>query len=110
MKYLQDILRPIVSEIVHQNRSVELDATRRTKSDDEAQEEAETVLIAYVQWTMREILKSGKQCPPGMKAVFRAIREQILKTFPTDKVAVYTAVTSFIFLRFFNAGMQRLRL
>ncbi|TPX37934.1 hypothetical protein SeMB42_g06785 [Synchytrium endobioticum] len=105
MNYLHGVLQPIIKEIIKQNRIVEIDPIKRTKTDNEAQEEAETVLMAYVQWTMREILASSKRAPPGMKAVFRSIREEISHKFPADKIAIYTAVTSFIFLRFFNAAI-----
>ncbi|TPX30360.1 hypothetical protein SmJEL517_g06048 [Synchytrium microbalum] len=87
MKYLQDILQPIVKEIIKQNRSTELDPLKRENQNSEAQDEAQTVLIAYVQWTLRSILSSSKKCPKGMKTIFRTIRSEIVKTFPTDKAS-----------------------
>uniref|UniRef100_A0A3Q2XZR8 RAS p21 protein activator 2 n=1 Tax=Hippocampus comes TaxID=109280 RepID=A0A3Q2XZR8_HIPCM len=51
------------------------------------------------------ITQSNANCPPSMCAVFRSLRHLACKRFPADPHVQYSAVSSFVFLRFFAVAV-----
>uniref|UniRef100_A0A8C5TKT1 RAS p21 protein activator 3 n=1 Tax=Malurus cyaneus samueli TaxID=2593467 RepID=A0A8C5TKT1_9PASS len=78
MHYLQVTLKPIIDEFVFQEN-----------------------LRQYVDRIFTVITKSGVSCPTVMCDIFFSLRESAAKRFQGDLDVRYTAVSSFIFLRFF---------
>uniref|UniRef100_UPI00358FE584 ras GTPase-activating protein 3-like isoform X2 n=1 Tax=Myxine glutinosa TaxID=7769 RepID=UPI00358FE584 len=58
-------------------------------------------LKQYVTQVFRAVMDSAKHCPTVMSDIFFSLRQSAIKHFPDDPDVKYTAVSSFIFLRFF---------
>uniref|UniRef100_A0A8C4NBC2 RAS p21 protein activator 3 n=1 Tax=Eptatretus burgeri TaxID=7764 RepID=A0A8C4NBC2_EPTBU len=58
-------------------------------------------LKQYVTQVFRAVMDSAKHCPTVMSDIFFSLRQSAIKHFPDDQDVKYTAVSSFIFLRFF---------
>uniref|UniRef100_A0A3Q3WI15 Uncharacterized protein n=1 Tax=Mola mola TaxID=94237 RepID=A0A3Q3WI15_MOLML len=62
-------------------------------------------LQGYVQKVFSSITQSSSSCPPHMCDVFRSLRHLACKRFPADPHVQYSAVSSFVFLRFFAVAV-----
>ncbi|CAB1347744.1 unnamed protein product, partial [Coregonus sp. 'balchen'] len=62
-------------------------------------------LQGYVQKVFSSITQSSSSCPPLMCDVFRSLRHMASKRFPDDPHVQYSAVSSFVFLRFFAVAV-----
>ncbi|KAI2653955.1 Ras GTPase-activating protein 2 [Labeo rohita] len=62
-------------------------------------------LQGYVHKVFTSITQSSSSCPPLMCDVFRSLRQLASKRFPADPHVQYSAVSSFIFLRFFAVAV-----
>ncbi|XP_028320374.1 ras GTPase-activating protein 2 isoform X3 [Gouania willdenowi] len=62
-------------------------------------------LQVYVQKVFTSITQSSSSCPPLMCDVFKALRHLACKRFPGDPHVQYSAVSSFVFLRFFAVAV-----
>uniref|UniRef100_A0A8C9WSG3 RAS p21 protein activator 3 n=1 Tax=Scleropages formosus TaxID=113540 RepID=A0A8C9WSG3_SCLFO len=97
MHYLQVTLKPIIDEVSipphhcswMNDRNVNGDIFKNTEN-----------LRQYVDRIFTVITKSGVSCPTVMCDIFSSLRESAAKRFQDPDVR-YTAVSSFIFLRFF---------
>ena len=49
--------------------------------------------------------ESADTCPQPLKQIFYNLRQDVSKQFPDKKQFQYVGVSSFIFLRFFNAAV-----
>ncbi|XP_010829834.1 PREDICTED: ras GTPase-activating protein 3 [Bison bison bison] len=99
MQYLHVTLRPAIEEICQSHKSCEIDPVRL--KDGESLESNMENLRQFVDRVFSVITKSGVSCPTVMCDIFFSLREAAAKRFQDDLDVRYTAVSSFIFLRFF---------
>ncbi|XP_036400983.1 ras GTPase-activating protein 3-like isoform X2 [Megalops cyprinoides] len=99
MHYLQVTLKPIIDEICADHRPCEIDPVKLKESEN--LETNRENLRQYVDQIFSVITKSGVSCPTVMCAIFFSVRESAATRFEEDQDVRYTAVSSFIFLRFF---------
>ncbi|XP_066433336.1 ras GTPase-activating protein 3 isoform X1 [Eleutherodactylus coqui] len=99
MHYLQVTLKPIIDEICELHKPCEIDPVKL--KDGENLESNKENLKNYVDQIFNVITKSGVSCPTVMCDIFFSLRESAAKRFQDDPDVRYTAVSSFIFLRFF---------
>ncbi|KFO35023.1 Ras GTPase-activating protein 3, partial [Fukomys damarensis] len=99
MHYLQVTLKPAIEEVCQSHRPCEIDPVKL--KDGESLENNMENLRQYVDRIFTVITKSGVSCPTVMCDIFFSLREAAAKRFQDDLDVRYTAVSSFIFLRFF---------
>uniref|UniRef100_A0A452S6D6 RAS p21 protein activator 3 n=1 Tax=Ursus americanus TaxID=9643 RepID=A0A452S6D6_URSAM len=99
MHYLHVTLKPTIEEICQSHKSCEIDPVKL--KDGENLENNMENLRQYVDRIFTVITKSGVSCPTVMCDIFFSLREAAAKRFQDDLDVRYTAVSSFIFLRFF---------
>uniref|UniRef100_A0A3Q1N891 Ras GTPase-activating protein 3 n=1 Tax=Bos taurus TaxID=9913 RepID=A0A3Q1N891_BOVIN len=99
MQYLHVTLKPTIEEICQSHKSCEIDPVRL--KDGESLESNMENLRQFVDRVFSVITKSGVSCPTVMCDIFFSLREAAAKRFQDDLDVRYTAVSSFIFLRFF---------
>ncbi|KAM5147188.1 ras GTPase-activating protein 3 isoform 2-T2 [Callospermophilus lateralis] len=99
MHYLHVTLKPTIEEICQSHRCCEIDPVKLR--DGENLESNMESLRHYVDRVFTVITKSGVSCPTVMCDIFFSLREAAAKRFQDDLDVRYTAVSSFIFLRFF---------
>uniref|UniRef100_A0AAY4CJ59 RAS p21 protein activator 3 n=1 Tax=Denticeps clupeoides TaxID=299321 RepID=A0AAY4CJ59_9TELE len=99
MHYLQVTLKPIIDEICTDHKPCEIDPVKLKESEnlDTNREN----LRQYVDRIFNVITTSGVRCPTVMCDIFFSLRESAATRFQVDQDVRYTAVSSFIFLRFF---------
>ncbi|XP_061924244.1 ras GTPase-activating protein 2 [Entelurus aequoreus] len=101
--YLAVTLKPVIDEICESNKTCEIDPNK-LKEGDNVEVNKENLQV-YVQKVFSSITQSGANCPPLMCAVFRSLRHLACKRFPADPHVQYSAVSSFVFLRFFAVAV-----
>uniref|UniRef100_A0A671LM82 Ras GTPase-activating protein 2-like n=1 Tax=Sinocyclocheilus anshuiensis TaxID=1608454 RepID=A0A671LM82_9TELE len=101
--YLTVTLKPVLNEIFESNKTCEIDPVK-LKEGDNVEVNKEN-LQGYVQKVFTSITQSSSSCPPLMCDVFRSLRQLASKHFPADPHVQYSAVSSFIFLRFFAVAV-----
>uniref|UniRef100_A0A3B4C1B5 RAS p21 protein activator 3 n=1 Tax=Pygocentrus nattereri TaxID=42514 RepID=A0A3B4C1B5_PYGNA len=99
MHYLQVTLKPIIDEICTEHKSCEIDPVKLKESEN--LETNRENLRQYVDRIFNVITTSGVRCPTVMCDIFFSLRESAASRFQVDQDVRYTAVSSFIFLRFF---------
>ncbi|XP_065110110.1 ras GTPase-activating protein 3 isoform X2 [Paramisgurnus dabryanus] len=99
MHYLQVTLKPVIDEICTDHKPCEIDPVKLKESEnlDTNREN----LRHYVDRIFNIITSSGVSCPTVMCDIFFSLRESAATRFQVDPDVRYTAVSSFIFLRFF---------
>uniref|UniRef100_A0A8C2BWL4 RAS p21 protein activator 2 n=1 Tax=Cyprinus carpio TaxID=7962 RepID=A0A8C2BWL4_CYPCA len=101
--YLTVTLKPVLNEIFESNKTCEIDPVK-LKEGDNVEVNKEN-LQGYVQKVFTSITQSSSSCSPLMCDVFRSLRQLASKRFPADPHVQYSAVSSFIFLRFFAVAV-----
>uniref|UniRef100_A0A1A8MXD0 RAS p21 protein activator 2 n=1 Tax=Nothobranchius pienaari TaxID=704102 RepID=A0A1A8MXD0_9TELE len=101
--YLAVTLKPVIDEICESNKTCEIDPIR-LKEGDNAEVNKENLHV-YVKKVFSSITQSSANCPPLMCDVFRSLRHLACKRFPGDPHVQYSAVSSFVFLRFFAVAV-----
>uniref|UniRef100_A0A7N8XTT0 RAS p21 protein activator 2 n=1 Tax=Mastacembelus armatus TaxID=205130 RepID=A0A7N8XTT0_9TELE len=101
--YLAVTLKPVIDEICESNKTCEIDPIK-LKEGDNVEVNKEN-LQGYVQKVFSSITQSSSSCPPLMCDVFRSLRHLACKRFPADPHVQYSAVSSFVFLRFFAVAV-----
>ncbi|XP_073786142.1 ras GTPase-activating protein 2 isoform X2 [Danio rerio] len=101
--YLTVTLKPVLNEIFESIKTCEIDPVK-LKEGDNVEVNKEN-LQGYVQKVFTSITQSSSSCPPLMCDVFRSLRQLASKRFPADPHVQYSAVSSFIFLRFFAVAV-----
>ncbi|XP_026048057.1 ras GTPase-activating protein 2 isoform X1 [Maylandia zebra] len=101
--YLSVTLKPVIDEICESNKTCEIDPIK-LKEGDNVEVNKEN-LQGYVQKVFSSITQSSSNCPPLMCDVFRSLRHLACKRFPGDPHVQYSAVSSFVFLRFFAVAV-----
>lgn len=99
MHYLRVTLKPIIDEICSDHKPCEIDPVKLKESENlDINREN---LRQYVDRIFTVITSSGVSCPTVMCDIFFSLRESAASRFQVDADVRYTAVSSFIFLRFF---------
>ncbi|XP_066565744.1 ras GTPase-activating protein 2 isoform X2 [Amia ocellicauda] len=101
--YLTVTLKPVLDEICDSNKTCEIDPVR-LKEGDNVEVNKEN-LHQYVQKVFNSIIQSSMSCPTLMCDVFNSLRQLATKRFPDDPHVQYSAVSSFVFLRFFAVAV-----
>ncbi|KAJ7995191.1 hypothetical protein DPEC_G00241990 [Dallia pectoralis] len=101
--YLTVTLKPVLDEICESNKTCEIDPIK-LKEGDNVEVNKEN-LQGYVQKVFSSITQSSSSCPSLMCDMFRSLRHMASKRFPADPHVQYSAVSSFVFLRFFAVAV-----
>ncbi|KAG7278973.1 hypothetical protein CRUP_036624 [Coryphaenoides rupestris] len=101
--YLMVTLKPVLDEIFDSNKACEIDPIK-LKETDNVDVNKEN-LQNYVHKVFSSITQSSASCHPLMCDVFRSLRHMASKRFPADPHVQYSAVSSFVFLRFFAVAV-----
>ncbi|XP_062860462.1 ras GTPase-activating protein 2 [Trichomycterus rosablanca] len=101
--YLTITLKPVLDEICESNKPCEIDPIK-LKEGDNVEVNKENLQL-YVQKVFSSITESSASCPPLMCDLFRSLRQLASDRFPSDPHVQYSAVSSFVFLRFFAVAV-----
>ncbi|KAJ7324836.1 hypothetical protein JRQ81_017856 [Phrynocephalus forsythii] len=101
--YLKVTLKPILDEICENPKPCEID-TLKLKEADNVENNKEN-LRYYVDKVFRTIVQSSISCPTLMCDMFCSLRRLAAERFPNDPHVQYSAVSSFVFLRFFAVAV-----
>ncbi|XP_030351718.1 ras GTPase-activating protein 2 isoform X4 [Strigops habroptila] len=101
--YLKVTLKPVIDEICESPKPCEIDPIKLREGDN-VEINMEN-LRYYVDKVFREIVQSSISCPTLMCDVFYSLRHLAAKRFPNDPHVQYSAVSSFVFLRFFAVAV-----
>ncbi|XP_078420288.1 ras GTPase-activating protein 2 [Cetorhinus maximus] len=101
--YLKVTLKPILDEICDSCKTCEIDPIK-LKEGDNVEVNKEN-LRQYVERVFNVIVKSSMSCPTLMCEVFNSLQNLARKQFPDDPHVKYSAISSFVFLRFFAVAM-----
>ncbi|KAK2848210.1 hypothetical protein Q7C36_009892 [Tachysurus vachellii] len=101
--YLNITLKPVLDEICESNKTCEIDPIK-LKEGDNVEVNKENLQL-YVQKVVLSITESSASCPPLMCDIFRSLRQLATDRFPSDPHVQYSAVSSFVFLRFFAVAV-----
>uniref|UniRef100_A0A8C5YGV4 Ras GTPase-activating protein 2 n=1 Tax=Microcebus murinus TaxID=30608 RepID=A0A8C5YGV4_MICMU len=101
--YLKVTLKPILDEICESSKSCEIDPIK-LKEGDNVENNKEN-LRYYVDKLFSTIVKSSMSCPTVMCDIFYSLRQIATQRFPNDPHVQYSAVSSFVFLRFFAVAV-----
>ncbi|XP_030072456.1 ras GTPase-activating protein 2 isoform X2 [Microcaecilia unicolor] len=101
--YLKVTLKPILDEICDSPKPCEIDPIK-LKEGDNVEIHKEN-LRYYVDKVFSAIICSSMSCPTLMSDVFYSLRQMATRRFPNDPHVQYSAVSSFVFLRFFAVAV-----
>ncbi|XP_048460438.1 LOW QUALITY PROTEIN: ras GTPase-activating protein 2 [Rhincodon typus] len=101
--YLKVTLKSILDEICDSCKTCEIDPVK-LKEGDNVEVNKEN-LRQYVERVFNVIVKSSMSCPTLMCEVFNSLQNLARKQFPDDPHVKYSAVSSFVFLRFFAVAV-----
>ncbi|XP_071484024.1 ras GTPase-activating protein 3-like [Diadema antillarum] len=108
LHYLHDVLKGVVDEIYEERKQCEIDTSKFR--DGENLEANLANLQHYIEKAFQAIVGSAAECPTSMCEVFYFIKEAASRQFPDDPDAKYSAVSGFVFLRFFAPAILSPRL
>ncbi|KAN0045212.1 hypothetical protein ACTA71_005589 [Dictyostelium dimigraforme] len=97
--YLSQTIGPLIKKIYSSKKSCEIDPTKLEKGED-IKKNCKN-LLSWVKKMTTAILSSINNCPGPLREVFKSIQEKVVQRYPKDEITRYTAVSGFIFLRFF---------
>ncbi|NWW30427.1 RASA2 protein, partial [Panurus biarmicus] len=102
--YLKVTLKPVIDEVGYPTETslgdVNVHGLKKYLST-----QLQENLRYYVDKVFREIVRSSISCPTLMCDVFYSLRHLAAKRFPNDPHVQYSAVSSFVFLRFFAVAV-----
>eukprot|EP00045_Choanoeca_perplexa_P013516 m.153811 g.153811 ORF g.153811 m.153811 type:complete len:813 (+) comp16375_c0_seq1:97-2535(+) len=110
LDYLHKVLNPTIDIIFAENKDCEIDPSKFPKKSSQKsilRKHAEQ-LIKYLNMTLDAIFQSVEACPGDMRKAFADIHEATSKNaalVAATPDSPYTAVTGFLFLRFFAPAM-----
>ncbi|KAK7812226.1 hypothetical protein U0070_010985 [Myodes glareolus] len=90
-------------KICESSKSCEIDPIK-LKEGDNVENNKEN-LHYYVDKVFNTIVGSSVSCPTVMCDIFYSLRQMATKRFPNNPHVQYSAVTSFVFLRFFAVAI-----
>eukprot|EP01132_Coremiostelium_polycephalum_P005419 gene5419-6758_t len=99
ISYLSQTIGPLIKKIYSSKKSCEIDPTKLEKGED-IKKNCKN-LMSWVKKMTTAIFSSVNNCPGPLREIFKAIQTKVLQRYPKDEVTRYTAVSGFIFLRFF---------
>ncbi|CAH3197948.1 unnamed protein product, partial [Porites evermanni] len=112
--YLSDTLKPVIDKIFEERKYCELDPSKAERKSSafrrlslkpaDEQDRSLSVLTGYLEAVMTSILSSFKDCPSYMRVAFRNLARRVSDHFgdePGYEDSKYTAVSGFLFLRFY---------
>ncbi|XP_022102005.1 ras GTPase-activating protein 3-like isoform X1 [Acanthaster planci] len=99
LHYLYDTLRDLLESIYDERKPCEIDPSKL--KDGDSLDTNLGNLRQYVEKAYQAIVDSAIGCPIGLCECFYAIKEAAQKRFPEDPDVKYSAVSGFVFLRFF---------
>ncbi|KAJ6669336.1 hypothetical protein lerEdw1_008145 [Lerista edwardsae] len=101
--YLKVTLKPILDEICDNPKPCEIDPLKLKEADNV--ETHKENLRYYVDKVFSTVVQSSISCPTLMCDVFCSLRCLAAERFPNDPHVQYSAVSSFVFLRFFAVAV-----
>ncbi|XP_044288643.1 ras GTPase-activating protein 2 isoform X2 [Varanus komodoensis] len=101
--YLKVTLKPILDEICENPKPCEIDPVKLKEAD--SVEINKENLRYYVDKVFSTIVQSSISCPTLMCDMFCSLRQLAAERFPNDPHVQYSAVSSFVFLRFFAVAV-----
>nr|XP_027782090.1 ras GTPase-activating protein 2-like [Marmota flaviventris] len=101
--YLKVTLKSTLDEICESSKSCEIDPIK-LKEGDNVENNKEN-LRYYVDKLFSTIVRSSMSCPTVMCDIFYSLRQMATQRFPNDPHVQYSAVSSFVFLRFFAVAV-----
>ncbi|KAM4771515.1 ras GTPase-activating protein 2 [Rhinophrynus dorsalis] len=101
--YLKLTLKHVLDEICDSPKPCEIDPNRLREGDNV--ENHKENLRYYVDKVFSCIVKSSMSCPTIMCDMFSSLRHMAVRHFPKDPHVQYSAVSSFVFLRFFAVAV-----
>ncbi|XP_078522521.1 ras GTPase-activating protein 2 isoform X1 [Lissotriton helveticus] len=101
--YLKITLKNVIDEICESPKPCEIDPVR-LKEGDNVDLHKEN-LRYYVDKVFGAIVHSSMSCPTLMCDIFYSLRQMASRRFPNDPHVQYSAVSSFVFLRFFAVAV-----
>ncbi|XP_053565798.1 ras GTPase-activating protein 2 [Bombina bombina] len=101
--YLKVTLKQVLDEICDSPKPCEIDPNRLKEGDNI--DIHKDNLRYYVDKVFYSIVNSSKSCPTLMCDIFSALRHMAIRHFPKDPHVQYSAVSSFVFLRFFAVAL-----
>ncbi|XP_075717356.1 ras GTPase-activating protein 2 [Rhinoderma darwinii] len=101
--YLKVTLKNVIDEICESPKPCEIDPNRLREGENV--DNHKDNLRHYVDKVFSCIVKSSMSCPTVMCDLFSSLRHMAVKNFPNDRHVQYSAVSSFVFLRFFAVAV-----
>ncbi|XP_052023686.1 rasGAP-activating-like protein 1 isoform X1 [Apodemus sylvaticus] len=115
MRYLHEILRPVISRVFEEKKYMELDPckmdlnrSRRisfkgTPTEEQVRETSLGLLTGYLGSVVDAIVSSVGRCPLALRLAFKQLQRCVEKRFPgmAHQDVKYLAISGFLFLRFF---------
>nr|XP_044989087.1 rasGAP-activating-like protein 1 isoform X2 [Jaculus jaculus] len=115
MRYLHEVLKPVVSRVFEEKKYMELDPcrmglgrTRRisfkgTLSEEQVRETSLGLLTGYLGTIVDAIVGSVGRCPLSLRLAFKQLQRCVEERFPgaEHQDVKYLATSGFLFLRFF---------
>ncbi|XP_039213388.1 ras GTPase-activating protein 2 isoform X3 [Crotalus tigris] len=101
--YLKVTLKPILDEICENPKPCEIDPLKLKEADNVEMHKEN--LRYYVDKVFSTIVQSSISCPTLMCDVLCSLRRLAAERFPNDPHVQYSAVSSFVFLRFFAVAV-----
>ncbi|XP_031193542.1 rasGAP-activating-like protein 1 isoform X2 [Mastomys coucha] len=115
MRYLHEVLRPVISRIFEEKKYMELDPckmdlnrSRRisfkgTPTEEQVRETSLGLLTGYLGSVVDIIVSSAGRCPLVLRLAFKQLQRCVEKRFPgmEHQDVKYLAISGFLFLRFF---------
>lgn len=101
--YLKVTLKNVIDEICESPKPCEIDPNRLREGENV--DNHKDNLRNYVDKVFSCIVKSSMSCPTVMCDLFSSLRHMAVRHFPNDRHVQYSAVSSFVFLRFFAVAV-----
>lgn len=97
--YQREVLMPIIEVILRESQSLEVQKEKLASGDDWKRNVQR--LQKMTELLLQRIFQSTNHCPPPIRSLLAYIRQEATSKFKDSPTVRHTAVTSFIFLRFF---------
>ena len=104
-EYLCETLQDILLSLIRMTDKFELDPTRVSETSIDYKETHSNNLIKMNEIVANAIFSSAEKMPQSLQLLFATIQSTVRERFPEDETVVYTAVSGFIFLRFFTPAI-----
>ena len=101
MNYLKNTLQKHIRQLFASKDVCEINPSKLEKGEDPKKNISK--LKKWVKKLFKDIIKSVNECPHQLRLVFSHLQSEVKKQYTSEEVKItkYTAVSGFIFLRFF---------